>query len=170
MKKMMFALAAGAIALSGATAASADSFTPASTTAGFSGTVAVSYTIPLTCTMTATVVTNAAGNDANITASALTGGLCAVVSFIGLPWNVDVNTPVPPPTGVAATTLKLKGVTARTTTGTVCGPEDIIVNWNAGPPATITIPLGTEINPPTPGCKVSGTLTQVSGAALVVTN
>jgi|GEM_PF-3074252 len=170
MKKMMFALAAGAMALSGATAASADTFTPAGGTFGFSGTVAVSYTIPLTCTMTATVVSTAAGTDANITGATLTGGLCAAVGFIGLPWNVDVLTPVAPPNGLPATTLKLKGVTARTVTGTVCGPDDIVVNWNPGPPATITIPLGTEINPPTPGCKVSGTLTQVSGPPLVITN
>lgn len=167
MKKMMFALAAGAMALSGASAASADSFTPANTTFGFSGPVVVSYTITLNCTMGVTVQ-SLGSTDAQVSGATLTGGLCGVVGFIGFPWNVDVFAPVPPPTGVTATKLKIKGVTARTTTGTVCGPEDIIVDWNPGPPATIVI--DTEINPPTPGCKVKGTLTQVSGAPLIVTN
>ncbi len=170
MKKMMFAMAAGVMALTAASAASADTFSPANSTFGFEGSVDVEFNFQLTCDMSVTVQSNSGGTDANVTAAGLSGGLCGLVGFSSLPWNVDVEAPTPPPTGVAATKLRIKGVKVTTVLGSTCGPEDIIVDWNAGPPATITIPVGTEINPPTPGCKVSGILTQTSGPAATITN
>ncbi len=170
MKKMMFAMATGVMALTAASAASADTFNPAASTFGFGGSVDVEYNIQLTCDMSITVKSNAAGDDADVTAASLSGGLCGLVAFANLPWNIDVVAPVPPPTGVPATQLKIKDVKVTTVFGVTCGPEDIIVGWNDGPPATITIPVGTEINPPTPGCKVSGILIQTSGPPLTITN
>lgn len=170
MKKTMFAAAAGAMALFGASAASADNFSPANSTFGFRGTVNVSHSISLTCTMDITAKSSVSGADASITAVSLSGFLCSLVTFSGLPWDVNVTAPATP--GATATDLSISNVIATTTTGVVCGPDTIAVKWGNTTPRTIIIPTGTEINPPNAPdqtCKVAGTLSQVSGPVLSIT-
>lgn len=170
MRKTLIALAACTAALTGASAAQADTFTPASSTFTFSGSVVYTDGFPLSCTLSLSIASNAAGNDASVTAAVFSGGgLCGSVAASGLPWNIDVSAPTPPPTGVAATRIAIKGVTTQ---GLVrrCGPGTVIANWNAGPAATITFPTGTQVTPPSPGCGLVGTLTQVGGPPLVITN
>ncbi len=170
MRRIVAALAACAVTMTAAPAAHADSFSPPNGTFTFQGPVDVEFGIYLTCDMSVTIQSNAAANDANFTAANLTGGLCGLLSLVSLPWNIDVYAPVPPPIGLAATKLRIKGAKMITAFGSTCGPEDFIGDWNPGPAATITIPVGTELNPPTPGCKISGTLTLTSGPPLTITN
>ena len=160
MTSRIFACAAASAALALAGAAEADVFTPASTTTIFSGPVVVSGAVTLSCTLTITVVTNAAGNDANVTAAALTGGFCAGLPASALPWNVNVHLPLPPPFNITATHLKVFGVTFGPCTG------DVIGLWDPTTPQTISFPTGTTVG----ACSVRGDIEKISGPNLTVTN
>ncbi|ATQ42265.1 hypothetical protein [Caulobacter mirabilis] len=166
MMRTMRALAA-ALALTGATTAVADTFTPPSSTAVFTGNVLLNASPPLVCTVSVTIVSNAAGSDAWVATGGIGGGgLCGLFSFSGLPWNINVETPLPPPTGQPATQLRFTGV--RVVGGVVCGPGDLIATWTPGSPPTITFPPGTMLLPGP--CPFQGVLTQTSGAPLAITN
>lgn len=163
MKTAILALATVALALSGVSGAHADTFSPSSSTTVFTGPVTLSGgSIVLTCTMTATVVANAAGTDAQITAASLGAGLCAMFAISNLPWNIDVSMPAAPPTGVTATQVKVTNVQVAP-----CGPGDLTANWSAIGPS-ITFPTGTVLMPGS--CFIRGTLTQSSGPSLAITN
>lgn len=163
MKKTILALATSVLALSSASAAHADSFSPAGSTTVFTGSVNLSGSpIVLTCTMTMTVTANAAGTDAQVTAADLGLGLCATLPIGNLPWNIDVFAPIPPPTGLTATQLQVSGAQVG-----FCGPGNVIANWNTGGPS-ITLPAGTMLMPGS--CRMQGTLTQSSGPSLTITN
>ena len=161
MKKMMIVLATSALVLAGASTANAATFSPASSTAGFTGTVTVKKDLELDCTMTVTVVTGAfdgnGDNTASVTAADLTDGLCGLVNFTNTPWSVTTNS--------TATTVTISGVGVNTLFSS-CGTGSITGNWSNGAPATITFPSGTTLNPG--GCTIVGVLTQTSGPALTI--
>lgn len=175
MKKMMFAVAASALAFSGA--AHAASFTPASTTARFQGTVDVEQTTALSCTMWADVATTALSggvNTAAVTNADLTGGLCGLVNFSGFNWPVTVIAS----SGGVATQLRISGITVGALGGTCSGNMD--VNWAeptapaTTPASNIDFPLGTNVpgtdffGNPAP-CYIEGKLNQITPAPATAT-
>lgn len=163
MKKMMIALATSALALTGASTAWADTFSPPSSTAVFEGSVTVKKDIELECDMTATVATGALNgsgdNTAAVTSADLTGGLCGLVNFTNFNWPVTVTAS----SGGAATQLQIANVQVNTLFSS-CGPGNVSVAWSNGPAATITFAGGTTLG----GCTIAGTLTQVSGPAITI--
>ncbi len=172
-----FALAlAVAAAFSGASAAQADTFSPPGVTVGFVGTVTIRRDTPIVCdlyfTLRTTPYDSNGDNVAYVEDLTVTGSpLCALYDFPDISHSVYVSYPVAPPSGVPAQRLRAYGVQMSFPfMGGFCGPEDIELYWNDGPPATITIPVGTEINPPTPGCKISGVFTSALGHTLTITN
>lgn len=168
MRKMLTALASCAAVLTGASTAHADSFTPVGTFT-FSGPVVYTDGFSLTCTLSLLVASLSGGTDAAVVSANFAGpGFCSSIMPSALPWNIDVVSPAPPPTGVAATRIAIRGM--RTSLGRTCGPGSVVANWNAGPAATISFPSGTQITPPAPGCGLVGTLTQTSGPPMVITN
>lgn len=160
IKTLAFAAIVGAVSLIGVQAARADSFTPVSSTRQFQGNVLLgSGGIVLNCVLTITVSTNAAGSDAAITAATLTGGICTALAPGSLPWNVDVQAPLPPPINQPASQLKATGVAIGSCVG------DLIGNWNPSGPS-LTFPAGSLLGT----CPVQGILNQTSGTPLVITN
>lgn len=161
MKKMMIALATSTLALAGVSVAHAATFTPASSTINFSGSVDVSKDISLTCTMTATVATTAldgsGDNTAAVTAANLTDGLCGLVNFDGFNWPVTVTAS----SGGAATELGIAGVEVTTVFGGFCD-GDVTVDWTNGSGATLTFPSPTVLD----DCEIEGTLTSTSSASI----
>ncbi len=169
MQKVVSA-AVAAIALMAAPVARADTFLPAGTTFVFTGTVVFVNPVSMTCTLTIAVASDAAGANASITAAVFTGGSCPLMAAAGLPWGTTVSAPPPPPAGAAATKLTIGGMRLVPPFGGACGPDDIEVTWTPGAPPTITLVAGTDVNPPTPGCKLSGTLQQTAAPWLAITN
>ncbi len=159
MRPFTLALAA-AVALASASTASADSFTPASSTFTLAG--YVEFDNLIVCAATFTIETNAAGTDAKVIAATSTGGMhCLARTFTNLPWDIDVAGPFIP--GVPANFLMIKGVRITHILGYSCGPRDIWVNWDPGPIPTLAIPSGTVIAPPSSTCLLEGSLDQASG-------
>ncbi|ATQ42267.1 hypothetical protein [Caulobacter mirabilis] len=154
-----------ALSFAGVSAASADTFSPSGAVTTFEGTVDFVPGTPLVCDFSLTITNNGSG-DADVTSAVSSGGWwCSSLVFNNLPWNIDVVAPAFPP-GAAATQLRIAGV--QTNFPFACGPGDLIVNWDAGPAATITFPTGSTINPG--GCGIAGVLQQTSGPALTITN
>jgi len=161
MKNAILGLTTAVLALSGLSSAHADTFTPPSSTSVFTGTVGFSSgSLTLSCTMTVTIIANGGGTDAWVSAATLGSGLCSLFPPTNFTWNIDVTAPLPPPTGVTATQIKVANVQAGP-----CGPGDLLANWNSSGPS-ITFPIGTMLS----SCRIQGTLTQSSGPSLAITN
>lgn len=157
MNRSLSALAAAA-ALVGASSAAADTFSPAASSATFTGAVTVDGFVTLNCDMTVSYQSAVGGGDADLVSASLSGGYCTVFSPASLASNIDVHAPTTP--GAAATQLKLRGMTLAT-----CGPgTDIVVGWNAAVPATITIYSATAVG----SCLIEGILYQDSGSAVTI--
>lgn len=170
MKIMMFAAATAVLTLAGAQAAKADSFLPANSVFVFNGTADVtSQALTINCGANLTIESNLLGDDAEVSVTTLSGSMiCGLCQFLDLPWNVDITAPASP--GASATKLAFRGVKLKNhLTGGICGPEDIEVTWSPGSPTRLTTPIGTEINPPTPGCRFVLDLYQVAGPSPVFT-
>lgn len=160
MNRVRCAAVAALSSLVVAAPAQADSFTPANSTRTFSGTLTLGGSIILNCTVSITIQTNAAGNDAEVTAASITGSLCATLVPSGFGWNIDVLTPLPPPTNVTAATLQVSGVVVGGCSGTLVG------EWIAGTPS-IYFPPGTMLG----ACQLQGQLDQTgTSSALIITN
>lgn len=79
------------------------------------------------------------------------GGL--VPRYINNPWNVTIETPAPGATG-PATRLRISNVAYRSTRG-LCGPQDIVVNWNN---STGTLDFAGAVVGGQRACTITGTL------------
>ncbi len=175
MRPFTLALAAAA-ALSGAPAAKADTFSPPGVTISFSGTVDISGTGSILCdlhVMLRTTPYDSGGRNLAYAEGFMVSGnpLCSLYQFPHFSRSTNVSYPVAPPSGAPAQRLMIYGVQwSSALTGITCGPKDIELQWNPGPPATLTIPVGTVLNPPVPGCPISGVLTNASGHIVSITN
>ncbi len=177
MNRTLSALAVAA-ALSGASAAQADTFSPPATLVTFAGDLNMQFGgISITCPVTwkfATTALDSAGDNRALAAMSLAagaGGLCSLAHFPGVGHEIVVSSPSPPPDGVTAQKLKIVGLEVVFNAMTMtCGPGDIEVIWNPGTPPSITFPAGAELRPPTPGCRFSGALYQGAGPILSIVN
>jgi hypothetical protein len=169
--RLLSALCATALALTGAQAASATTYAPAGTFV-FQGWVATIKGFTLNCTLTVTITVSESAPDADGTAShghnatatpVLSAGnaLCPVQMFSGAPYPVSFD----------GTNISLNGVVYRAygpgdCTGTLSG------QWrgNIATPRTIAFNTSLPGNGGTAPCRFIGNLNQVSGPALSITN
>ena len=168
--KLFSAICASALALTGAGTANATTYTPAGTFV-FQGSVVVTKGLTLNCTLKVTVVVPEAAPDAHgafshghsATAtpvlSAPSNILCPTVTFSATPYPVTFD----------GTNVILSGVVVNTITpggcsGTISGV------WGAGTPRTNTLNSSLPGGGYTEPCKFVGTLSQISGSPVTITN
>jgi len=164
MKKMIFALSAGALALVAAPAAFATTYSPAGTNVTFTGSLTLSQSTTLTCNTSLTVAINGAGTSASVTGGSVSPGSwqCLFVYPTFSPaWSITATAPA----SGTVTNLDIGNVRAVSLTGT-CGADTLEVLWNDAS-NTITIPSQSISGSPGP-CTFSGSLT--TGTNVTITN
>ncbi|ATQ42264.1 hypothetical protein [Caulobacter mirabilis] len=171
MRKILatFVAIAAATAITNAHTAHAAAFSPPNAiNMVFEGDVEFRENLTFNCTMTAHVLTTnpdgAGNNEGYVYAAGLSNGfLCSLVSLQQALYPIAV---LPTgPSGVPATDIEIQGISVVTAMGGTC-TGNLWADWSDGAPATITFsPLSTL----TGGCTIRGTLSQVSGPALTIT-
>lgn len=168
--KFVSAICATALALAGTAPAMATTYTPAGTFV-FQGSVVVKKGLTLNCTLKLTVVVPEAAPDAHGTfshghsatatpaLSAPSNILCPTVTFSGTPYAVTFD----------GTNVTISGVVVNTITpggcsGTISGV------WGTGTPRTIAVNASLPGGGTSDPCTIVGTLSQVSGSPVTITN
>ncbi|ATQ42266.1 hypothetical protein [Caulobacter mirabilis] len=153
---------AAALTLISPSFAAADSFTPPNGPIQFEGDMVLSQSGVSLPPCLVAMHLSFHGTGALVLDARATGVFCVNWTFPNPPWGIEVVTPSGPP-GEPATRLRLWNIRAQ-----FYAPcfGDVLVDWNAGPPATITFPPGTTLPG---GCGLSGVMEQVDGPPLTIT-